>query len=214
MTNQLESAVLGGGCFWCVEAVYQKIKGVVRVKSGYMGGHLASPSYEAVCTKTTGHAEVVRIDFDPAQVRYIDLLDVFFGIHDPTTLNRQGEDIGPQYRSIIFATTSEQMRLAGLAIDLMAHRAVDLANCPPELIERLTARKRTEPAVTELVDALGPGADDLSASATRPVPLAFWPAEELHDNYFNLHPNQGYCAMVVAPKVTKAEKEFKALIAK
>ncbi len=213
MTNRLESAVFGGGCFWCVEAVYQKIKGVVRVKSGYMGGHVAAPSYEAVCTKTTGHAEVVRIDFDPTQVRYLDLLDVFFGIHDPTTLNRQGDDVGPQYRSIIFATTSEQMQLAGLAIDLMAHRAVDPACCPPELVERLTPRKRAEPAVTALVDASGPGADDLSASATRPVDLVFWPAEELHDNYFNLHPNQGYCAMVVAPKVTKAEKEFKALIA-
>ncbi len=211
-TKQLESAVFGGGCFWCVEAVYQKIKGVVRVKSGYMGGHLASPSYEAVCTKTTGHAEVVRIDFDPEQVSYLDLLDVFFGIHDPTTLDRQGDDIGPQYRSVIFATTAAQMTLARAAIDLMAHKPVDAAPTSNALIERLSPRKRSQPAVTQLVDASGPGADDLVASATRPVELAFWPAEELHDNYFNLHPNQGYCAMVVAPKVTKVEKEFKALI--
>lgn len=211
--KQLESAVFGGGCFWCVEAVYQKLKGVVHVKSGYMGGHLASPSYEAVCTKTTGHAEVVRIDFDPEQMSYVDLLDVFFGIHDPTTLDRQGDDIGPQYRSVIFATNSKQLALARSAIDLMAHQSIDVSTVPSELIDRLTRRQRSQPAVTQLVDASCPGADGLGPSSARPVELTFWPAEESHDNYFNLHPNQGYCAMVVAPKVSKAEKEFKALIA-
>lgn len=100
--------MFGGGCFWCTEAVFKMLRGVVSVVPGYAGGTVASPSYEQVLSSTTGHAECVRIEYDPARVRYSDLLTVFFGSHDPTTVNRQGPDVGPQYRSVIFTTTSEQ----------------------------------------------------------------------------------------------------------
>lgn len=107
-----ETAVLGGGCFWCLDAVYRGLRGVTEVESGYAGGAGANPTYEAVCSGRTGHAEVVRITFDPAQVSFRDLLEVFFTIHDPTTKDRQGNDVGTQYRSVIFAQTPEQRRTA------------------------------------------------------------------------------------------------------
>ncbi len=107
-----EVATLAGGCFWCLEAAFQDLKGVDKVESGYAGGHVPNPSYEAVCTGTTGHAEVVQITFDAAVVSYRDLLHVFFTIHDPTTLNRQGADVGTQYRSAIFYHTAEQKAAA------------------------------------------------------------------------------------------------------
>jgi len=107
-----EHATLAGGCFWCLEAVYDELKGVKNVDSGYTGGRRPSPTYEQVCTGTTGHAEVVRVEFDPAQVSYRQLLEVFFSIHDPTQLNRQGNDIGTQYRSAIFYENDEQRRVA------------------------------------------------------------------------------------------------------
>ena len=107
-----ELATLGGGCFWCLEAVYDQFKGVIAVESGYSGGHVDNPSYREVCNKTTGHAEVVRIKFDNEVVSFADLLDVFFTVHDPTTLNRQGNDVGPQYRSAIFYHTVEQKEIA------------------------------------------------------------------------------------------------------
>ena len=103
-----EQAVLGGGCFWCLDAVYRELRGVTREESGYAGGAVPEPTYEQVCSGTTGHVEVVRITFDPAVVSYRDLLDVFFTIHDPTTLDRQGGDFGPQYRSVIFATPEQR----------------------------------------------------------------------------------------------------------
>src|SRR6476619_862762 len=106
MTTQ--TAVLGGGCFWCLEAVFDQLKGVVSVESGYAGGRAPNPTYEQVCGGDTGHAEVVRVEFDPSVLAYADLLGVFFSIHDPTTLNRQGNDIGTQYRSVIYAQTPEQ----------------------------------------------------------------------------------------------------------
>jgi peptide-methionine (S)-S-oxide reductase len=107
-----ETATLAGGCFWCLEAVYLGLRGVTAVKSGYAGGHVANPTYEQVCGKQTGHAEVVQITFDPAELSYDDLLRVFFTIHDPTTLNRQGNDIGPQYRSAIFTHSAAQAEAA------------------------------------------------------------------------------------------------------
>jgi peptide-methionine (S)-S-oxide reductase len=107
-----ESAVLGGGCFWCLEAVFDRLKGVTSVESGYMGGRVPNPTYRQVCDGDTGHVEVVRVTFDPAQIGFDDLLDVFFGIHDPTTPNRQGNDEGEQYRSVIFYTSDEQKRAA------------------------------------------------------------------------------------------------------
>lgn len=116
-----EIATLGGGCFWCLEAVYQQMKGVVAVESGYAGGHVPNPTYEQVCDGGTGHAEVVRITFDPAQIHYRDILEVFFTIHDPTTLNRQGNDVGTQYRSVIFFHSSEQESLAKQVMAEMAN---------------------------------------------------------------------------------------------
>ncbi|HOS80760.1 MAG TPA: peptide-methionine (S)-S-oxide reductase MsrA, partial [Anaerolineae bacterium] len=98
----LEQATLGGGCFWCLEAVYENVRGVQKVVSGYAGGHRPNPTYEQVCTGMTGHAEVVQLTYDPAVVSYRELLEIFFEIHDPTTLNRQGADVGSQYRSVIF----------------------------------------------------------------------------------------------------------------
>jgi peptide-methionine (S)-S-oxide reductase len=111
-----ESAVLAGGCFWCLEAAYDELDGVAKVQSGYAGGDMANPSYKQVCNGTTGHAEVVKIDYDPSVISYADLLRVFFTIHDPTTLNRQGNDIGTQYRSAIFYATPEQKAAAEAAV--------------------------------------------------------------------------------------------------
>jgi peptide-methionine (S)-S-oxide reductase len=107
-----ETAVLGGGCFWCLEAVFDRLAGVKSVESGYMGGNVDNPSYRQVCSGSTGHAEVVRVKFDPKQLGYRDLLEVFFTIHDPTTFNRQGNDVGTQYRSVIFYTSEDQRRTA------------------------------------------------------------------------------------------------------
>lgn len=197
----MQTAILGGGCFWCLEAVYLRLKGVTRVESGYMGGHVAQPDYESVCGAKTGHAEVVRITFDPAVIGYPELLDVFFEIHDPTTLNRQGNDVGPQYRSIIFALTPEQLAAAASAI---------------------AGQKRgglwAKPIVTELIDLTAQSAqvdqsDQTQTNRQAATEHTFWPAEAEHHNYFNRHPTAGYCVFVVAPKVIKATEKFKALIA-
>lgn len=110
--NDFQKATLAGGCFWCLEAVFDELKGVVSVESGYAGGHVENPSYRAVCTGTTGHAEVVQVTFDPAMLSFADLLRVFFTIHDPTTMNRQGGDVGTQYRSAIFHHDEDQKRVA------------------------------------------------------------------------------------------------------
>lgn len=112
----LKTAILGGGCFWCLEAVFQRLKGVEKVESGYMGGAVANPTYRQVCTGTTGHAEVVRVTFDEDVLGFPELLDVFFAVHDPTTLNRQGNDTGTQYRSAIFYTSEDQKNDAERAI--------------------------------------------------------------------------------------------------
>lgn len=174
MSNQKEVAVFGGGCFWCVEAIFGSMAGVLSVKSGYCGGHVSNPSYEQVCTKQTGHIEVVRIEFDPAQINFESLLEVFFATHDPTTPGRQGNDVGPQYQSAIFVQ-SEQQRIA-------SENAVAALNA---------SGRFAHPVCTQIL----PGA-------------TFWPAEEMHDNYFALHPEQGYCQLVVSPKVLKFKKQF------
>jgi peptide-methionine (S)-S-oxide reductase len=170
-----EFATLGGGCFWCLEAVYMELAGVVDVESGYSGGRVTNPSYDAVCGGETGHAEVVRIEFDPTRISYRQLLEVFFVIHDPSSLNRQGNDVGTQYRSVIYHHSAAQEQVA---------RAV--------MAEVTAGIKR--PVVTELVAA-----------------PAYWRAETYHQEYFPNHPDQGYCAMVVAPKVEKFRKNFAAL---
>jgi peptide-methionine (S)-S-oxide reductase len=167
-----EIATLGGGCFWCLEAVYQELKGVMKITSGYAGGSVANPTYEQVCTGTTGHAEVVQISFDPDQVSYRKIVEVFFTIHDPTTLNRQGNDIGTQYRSVVFYHTPEQHEIAKQVMAEMAS-------------------VWDAPLVTEL----------------SPAPT-FYSAESYHQNYYRQHPNQGYCAFVVAPKVAKFRQMF------
>jgi peptide-methionine (S)-S-oxide reductase len=116
-----ETATLGGGCFWCLEAVYQQLKGVTKVEPGYAGGHVPDPSYEQVCEGTTGHAEVVQMTFDPAVVSYREILEIFFTIHDPTTPNRQGNDVGTQYRSVIYFHSPEQQDTAKHVIAEMAN---------------------------------------------------------------------------------------------
>jgi peptide-methionine (S)-S-oxide reductase len=116
-----ETATLGGGCFWCLEAVYQELKGVLSVESGYAGGQVPNPRYEQVCEGSTGHAEVVRLTFDAQQISYRDILEVFFTIHDPTTLNRQGNDIGSQYRSVIYYHDENQRQVAQHVIAEMAN---------------------------------------------------------------------------------------------
>lgn len=172
MTQQTEVAFLGGGCFWCIEAVYLEARGVTSVESGYMGGALANPSYEQVCTGDTGHVEVVRLEFDPGVISYRDLLEIFFTIHDPTTPNRQGNDVGSQYRSAIFTTTPEQA-------DTARHVCAEMAAV------------WDAPIVTEI------------------APASDWfKAEAYHQDYFRQHPNQGYCAFVVAPKVLKFRDMF------
>ncbi|MFZ6710568.1 peptide-methionine (S)-S-oxide reductase MsrA [Undibacterium sp. TC9W] len=119
-TTSTEFATLGGGCFWCTEAVFQQIRGVLKVESGYSGGAVHQPTYEQICTGKTGHAEVVRLTFDPAIVSYRELLEIFFTIHDPTTLNRQGNDTGTQYRSVIFFHDAQQQATAEQVVKEMA----------------------------------------------------------------------------------------------
>jgi peptide-methionine (S)-S-oxide reductase len=176
--SNLQKATLGGGCFWCLEAVYQQVRGVVHVESGYTGGQTLNPDYDSVCTGKTGHAEVVRIEFDANVLTYQKILEIFFAIHDPTTLNRQGNDIGSQYRSVIYAHDKQQRLLA------------------EEVIKQLAAENIfDQPILTELAD----------------LPT-YYPAEDYHQNYFNNHPDQGYCAFVVSPKVSKFRKQFAELL--
>jgi len=122
--RRTETAILAGGCFWCLEAVFVELDGVSSVKSGYIGGNRPNPTYEQVCTGATGHAEAVKIEYDPEVITYDDLLDVFFSIHDPTTLNRQGHDVGTQYRSAIFPLDEDQERRARAAIDRVQNLGV------------------------------------------------------------------------------------------
>ncbi|MCS7078135.1 MAG: peptide-methionine (S)-S-oxide reductase MsrA [Bacteroidia bacterium] len=168
-----QTATLAGGCFWCIEAIYLEVEGVERVVSGYTGGHKPNPTYEQVCSGNTGHAEAVEIKFNPDKISYKEILEIFFTIHDPTTLNRQGNDIGTQYRSAIFYHTPEQKAIA-------------------ETVIKEAQNQWQNPIVTELVPA-----------------QTFYKAEDYHQNYYNLHPNQGYCAVVISPKIAKFRKTFK-----
>ncbi len=173
MDNE-EIATLGGGCFWCVEAVYLEAAGVTSVTSGYMGGAKPNPTYEQVCGGNTGHVEVVQLKFDPTVITYRDVLEIFFATHDPTTPNRQGNDVGTQYRSVIFYYSPEQKATAEAVIrDLTAEKAFP----------------------NPIVTAIDPATE-------------FYPAEDYHQQYFENHPNQPYCAFVVSPKVQKFRKKF------
>ena len=159
----LKTATFGGGCFWCAEAVFQRIPGVKSVVSGFAGGTTANPSYEEVCTGATGHAEVIQLKFDPAVISYEKLLEIFWEAHDPTTLNRQGNDVGTQYRSIILYSDEAQKAAA-------------------EKSKAAAAPHYSSPIVTQI------------------VPLkAFYPASAHHQDYYNLHANEGYCQFVIGP---------------
>jgi len=171
-----ETATLAGGCFWCLDGAYRDLRGVIGVESGYAGGHVPNPTYEQVCTGTTGHAEVVRITYDPNEVTYRDLLEVFFSIHDPTTLNRQGADVGTQYRSAIFYHDEAQREAAeAMVAELEADSVFD------------------HPIVTEITEL-----------------NAYFPGEDYHQDYYRNNPGQGYCQVVVAPKLAKFRARYAA----
>ena len=172
--DNYQTVTLGAGCFWCVEAIFERMEGVISATSGYSGGTVKNPTYKEVVTGRTGHAEVIQVVFDPAVLPFAKLLEVFFKTHDPTTLNRQGADVGTQYRSAIFYHNDEQKRIA-------------------EEIKALLNRENlwSDPIVTEI------------------TPFSnFFVAEDYHQEYFENNPNEGYCRMVVAPKVAKFEKLF------
>lgn len=174
-TAKLDTITFGAGCFWCVEAVYQRLKGVHSVTSGYMGGQLKNPTYREVCSGLTGHAEVCQITYDPTIVSFETLLEVFWKTHDPTTLNRQGADVGTQYRSAIFAHSDTQLKAA------------------QEWKANLNAKKVfPNPIVTEVTTA-----------------SAFYPAEDYHQDYYNLNGTEPYCQIVIKPKMDKFLKAFK-----
>ena len=172
MNPSFNTITLGGGCFWCLEAVYERVKGVVAVESGYSNGPVKNPTYEQVCSGSTGHAEVVRVKFDTSQITLREVLEIFFVIHDPTTLNRQGNDAGTQYRSGIYFHDAAQEAVAR------------------EVLAEANAHHNGR-VVTELLPEQN-----------------YSRAEDYHQHYFANHPNQGYCAMVVAPKVEKFKKTF------
>ena len=174
MKKKYEIATFGGGCFWCTEAIFERVDGVYKVESGYSGGHMANPDYAMVSSGTTGHAEVVQITFDPETVSFLELLEIFFKTHDPTTLNRQGADVGTQYRSIVLYHNEKQKEL-------------------------------TRQVIREL-DAEGIWKNPI-VTAVEPFTV-FYRAEDYHQEYFDNNPNQGYCRLVITPKLEKFEKIF------
>ncbi len=174
MASGTQTITLGGGCFWCTEAVYVKVRGVTDVESGYCNGQISRPSYEDVCSGRTGCNEVVKLIYDPAAISLQEILEIFFVIHDPTSLNRQGNDAGTQYRSGIYYATAEEKEL----ID--------------DFIRGASQKKLFGKSIV-----------------TEVLPLAnYWPAEAYHQDYFENHPHEGYCAFVVGPKVEKFRKTF------
>lgn len=173
-----EIAIFGGGCFWCTEAVFLQLKGVTSALPGYIGGLNPNPTYKEVCTGETGHAEAIQIEFNPDEISYAKLLEIFFATHDPTTLNRQGNDIGTQYRSEIFYLNENQKKLAEAYIEYLTEEKV-----------------YQNPIVTTI-----------SESTT------FYHAEDYHKNYYNGNKDQGYCSMVITPKVNKFQEKYSDLI--
>lgn len=172
--KDLQTAVFASGCFWCGEAIFDRVQGVKEVVSGYTGGTVPNPTYEQVCTGTTGHAEAIQVTYDPSVVSYDELLKIFWKTHDPTTLNRQGNDVGTQYRSAIFYINDEQKQKAEQY---------------KEELNKSGAWKN--PIVTQI------------------VPLTkFYKAEDYHQHYYEKNPYQGYCQLVIGPKVDKFEKVF------
>ena len=172
--GRVETATLAGGCFWCLDGAYRDLRGVIGVESGYAGGQTANPTYEQVCTGTTGHAEVVRVTYDSNEITYRDLLEVLFSIHDPTTLNRQGADVGTQYRSAIFYHDEAQREVA------------------EEIVAELERDGVFEDPIVTEVSAL----------------QAYYPGEDYHQDYYRQNPGQGYCQVVVAPKLAKFRARY------
>lgn len=170
----VETATVAGGCFWCIEAVFSRIEGVKSAISGYAGGTMETPAYEAVCSGKTGHAEAVQVTFDPEIIPFRTVLEIFFSVHDPTTLNRQGADNGTQYRSAVFYQDAAQKQTA------------------EEVVKELDKKHIwKKPIVTEIV----------------PLPK-FYPAEDYHQHYFTKHPGEGYCRIMISPKINKLRKEW------
>jgi peptide methionine sulfoxide reductase msrA/msrB len=170
-----DTITLGGGCYWCIEAVYERLIGVIKVESGFSGGMISNPSYKEVCNGTTGHAEVVQITFDPKKTSLDEIFKVFFTVHDPTTLNRQAGDVGTQYRSVIFYRNEQQRVAAESIIKELNHQKV-----------------YDNPIVTQIQEF-----------------KKFYKAEDYHQNYYIQNKEQGYCKMVIQPKIEKFEKVFK-----
>ena len=170
----VKEATFGAGCFWCIEACYKDLEGVISVTSGYSGGALENPTYKQVCEGNTGHAEIARIVYDDERISFDELLEVFWFVHDPTQLNRQGNDIGTQYRSVIFYHDEIQKELA------------------EKYIQKLTEDKVWDKPIVTLVEPL----------------INYYPAEDYHNNYFALNPENPYCNAVVRPKVEKFRKVF------
>ena len=177
MSSTTQVATFGGGCFWCIDAAFRRVNGVSDVSSGYTGGNTDNPTYKSVCSGTTGHAEVVKVEFDSTIVSFETLLAMFFTLHDATQLNRQGNDIGTQYRSVVYYHNEEQLALTNT------------------MIEQLQTHV-SEPIVTEV----------------SPV-TTYYPAEYYHQDYYNENPQQGYCSMLIAPKLHKFETVFKEFLA-
>jgi peptide-methionine (S)-S-oxide reductase len=173
---KLEQVTFGSGCFWCTEAVFAELKGVKSAVSGYSGGRVENPTYEQICTGRTGHAEVIQVTYDPAVISFRELLEVFWTTHDPTTLNRQGADVGTQYRSAVFYHTEEQRKEA-------EHYKAKLNE----------TKAFGDPVVTEITEF-----------------EKFYPAEDKHQEYYAANPEQGYCRMVIQPKLEKFRKAFAA----
>jgi len=175
-TTKLDTAVFGAGCFWCVETIFQRLEGVQKVTSGYSGGTVQNPTYEEVCNGTTGHAEVTQVLYNRDKISFEELCQVFFSIHNPTTLNRQGGDIGTQYRSAIFYMNDDQKKIGeSVKNELDASKIFD------------------NKIVTEITHF-----------------QSFYPAEDYHQNYFNLNKNRNpYCQAVIVPKLEKFMKTYK-----
>ncbi len=177
MDASTQLATFGSGCFWCSEAVFLDLKGVSKVTSGYAGGTKPNPTYEEVCDGSTGHAEVIQVEYDPNVISYEQLLEVFFLTHNPTTLNKQGNDVGTQYRSVIFVHDETQKKIA-------------------EVVKaKINAEKIYDDPIVTTIEPL----------------TKFYPAEAYHQNYYANNPEQGYCQVIIDPKVAKFRRKFAAL---
>lgn len=174
---ELRKAYFAGGCFWCTESIFQNVKGVSKVVSGYAGGNIKVPTYKEICSGLTGHAELIEITYDSAVITYEQLMTIFFATHDPTTLNRQGNDVGTQYRSAIFYSDVKEKEVA------------------QKFIKEVASAMWDNPVITSLE-----------------LLEVFYPAEGYHQNYYNNNPGQGYCRVVIEPKLQKFRSQYKHLI--